>query len=337
MLKKIFLPTRQNNFQPLILRPLALSILCLILLLLPTAYNLTSAQKFQVLGYATDISVDTLYNLTNQQRTAAGLAPLSLNSKLIAASQAKAADMFAKNYWAHVSPDGLQPWNFISNAGYSYSYAGENLAKDFSTSSGVMAGWMGSAGHRANILNTNYLDVGFAVVNGTLLGSPTTLVVAEYARPAAVAAAPAPKPAPKPAVAATPAPASTTPVASDQPTPTAQSATPAPTPATTDQSKPSADKPPATAATTPTSTIKSQNLPESHTVLSYKSLNWAQRTSIFLIAAFLLMNVLRHTLVWRTQKRGWRHIWLRAHPAAQMGILAVALLAVGFSAFGVIQ
>jgi hypothetical protein len=327
MLKEIFLPSKKNNFQPLLLRPIALTFLIAILLLIPTTYNATAAHKFQVLGYATDISADTLYTLTNQERASAGLAPLSLNAQLTSAAQAKAADMFAKDYWAHVSPDGTQPWTFITNAGYSYSYAGENLAKDFSTSSGVMAGWMASPGHAANILNTNYMDVGFAVMNGTLLGSETTLVVAEYARPAVVAAAPAAKP-------PSPAPKPTTQTATPsvtEPAPAAQ----APAPSTTTPPKSTKASKPVAAAVTPES--KNVQLPASHVVLSYKSLNWGQRTSIFLISGFLLLNVLRHTLVWRTQKRGWRHIWLRAHPAAQMGILALTLFATGFTAFGVIQ
>jgi hypothetical protein len=336
MLKKIFLPTKSNNYQPLLLRPLALSILIAVLLLIPAAYNATAAHKFQVLGYATDISAGNLYSLTNQERAAAGLGALALNAQLTSAAQAKAADMFAKNYWAHVSPDGTQPWTFISNAGYSYSYAGENLAKDFSTSSGVMAGWMASPGHRANILNTNYLDVGFAVMNGTLLGSPTTLVVAEYGRPAVAAPAPAPKPVPKPASSAS-TPSAATPVTSEQPTPSAAAEIPAqntPT-ANTSVPKPTAPKRVAVAATTPQST--SEKLPDSHKVLSYQSLNWGQRTSIFIISGLLLFNVLRHTLIWRAQKRGWRHIWFRSHPAAQLGILALALFATGFTAAGVIQ
>jgi hypothetical protein len=331
MLKQIFIPSKSNHYRPRVVEPLALGVLVFILMALPFTYNLTSAHKFQVLGYATDISVDNLASLTNQQRAAAGLPGLSLNSKLMQAAQAKAADMFAKNYWAHVSPDGLQPWTFITNAGYAYSYAGENLAKDFLTSSGVMAGWMGSAGHRANILNVNYTDVGFAVMNGNLLGSDTTLVVAEYARPATVAAAPAPAPKPTPKAVATPAPApvaASTTTEQASPTPVASTA---PVTTTTTSAKPTAE------ANKPTPKPTTTNLPASRKVVNYQELNWGQRISVFLLSGLFLLNVLRHTLVWRRQKRGWRHIWLRAHPAAQMGILALALLATGFSASGVIQ
>ena len=86
-----------------------------------------------VLGYATDIRVDQLLKDTNDRRNEAGLSPLTLNSKLSDAAAAKAADMFANNYWAHNSPLGKTPWDFILASGYTYTMAGENLAKNFQT------------------------------------------------------------------------------------------------------------------------------------------------------------------------------------------------------------
>jgi hypothetical protein len=98
--------------------------------------------------------------------------------------------MMLKNYWAHISPDGTTPWHFINDSGYAYSAAGENLAKDFNISSGVIAGWMGSPLNRDNVLNPTYQDVGYAVIDGSLVGSETTLVVAMYGSPAQLAATP---------------------------------------------------------------------------------------------------------------------------------------------------
>lgn len=131
-------------------------------------------------AYASNIAVGDLNSLSNQERTNAGLAPLNLNSQLSAAAYAKANHMIANNYWAHIAPDGTAAWSFITAAGYQYTSAGENLAKDFSTSSGVVSGWMASPTHRANLLSSTYNDVGYAVVNGVLLGTQTTLVVAIY-------------------------------------------------------------------------------------------------------------------------------------------------------------
>lgn len=106
-----------------------------------------------------------------------GLKPLNLNENLSLAALEKAEDMFSHGYWAHNAPDGTTPWKFIYEADYNYLYAGENLARDFNDSSSVVSAWMKSKTHRDNILNANYQDIGFAVVNGKLNGKETTLVV----------------------------------------------------------------------------------------------------------------------------------------------------------------
>lgn len=156
------------------------------------------------------MSSGEVHSLSNGQRQAVGVGILEWNDKLASAAHAKANDMFAKGYWSHTSPDGLTGWDFISSSGYSYQLAGENLAKDFSNSSGVVNGWMNSPGHRANLLNGNYTQEGVAVVSGNLSGQQTTIVVALYALPTYVAPAPAPAPRPvvpaaRPAVKAAPA------------------------------------------------------------------------------------------------------------------------------------
>src|SRR5207253_1856778 len=110
---------------------------------------------------ATNISTDALLTFTNQKRQDDGIAPLHISSELSSAASAKAADMFAKDYWAHNSPDGTTPWFFFQKVGYNYVYAGENLAKDFDNSEGVINGWMGSPSHRENMLNGKYDEVGF--------------------------------------------------------------------------------------------------------------------------------------------------------------------------------
>jgi hypothetical protein len=155
-----------------------------------------------VLAYATSMSVSDLLSSTNDQRIANGLAGLSLNGQLDNAAQAKANDMAARNYWSHNTPEGNPPWVFINNAGYQYKAAGENLAYGFTTSSDTVAGWMNSAGHRANILNGTYSEVGFGFANSSDYqnSGPETIVVAMYGAPKVTAPAPAP-------VTSTPAPA----------------------------------------------------------------------------------------------------------------------------------
>jgi len=164
----------------------------------------------------------TLLDATNLQRRSNGVSDLHLNGQLTAAAEAKAEDMATKDYWAHVSPSGEQPWDFISQSGYSYQGAGENLAYGFTSLDGVITGWMNSPSHRANMLNANFYDVGFAVlaVDNFQNSGPETLVVAEYGMPAMLPAA-AVTPAPAAAAAVTPAPVSpATAVASPKPAPT---------------------------------------------------------------------------------------------------------------------
>jgi hypothetical protein len=136
-----------------------------------------------VLGYASDINVTDLLKYTNEQRKANNLSELRLNEKLTNAAQKKATHMFEKNYWAHISPDGIEPWDFILGENYDYVYAGENLAKNFSHSKDVVVAWLNSPSHRDNLLSPNYDEVGFSVENGVLNGYETTLVVQFFGRP----------------------------------------------------------------------------------------------------------------------------------------------------------
>ena len=129
------------------------------------------------MGSYSDISFQDLLILTNQRRAENKTTPLKLDSLLANAANLKAADMFSKNYWAHNSPDGITPWYFIRKAGYDYVYAGENLARGFSSSRDVIAAWMASREHRENMLSANFEDVGFTVEEGRLNGEDTVLVV----------------------------------------------------------------------------------------------------------------------------------------------------------------
>lgn len=126
------------------------------------------------------ISTGTLVNLVNASRAQEGLGDLSINSQLVSAANAKASDMFANQYFAHTSPQGKTPWDFILAAGYNYVYAGENLAIGYTDSSELQNAWMNSPSHRENILNPNYRDIGIAAVNGEYEGSQTTIVVEEF-------------------------------------------------------------------------------------------------------------------------------------------------------------
>jgi uncharacterized protein YkwD len=144
-----------------------------------------------VMGYATNVSSSMLLAETNDARATMNEKPLTINAELNDAAQAKANDMVKRNYWSHVTPDGEQPWGFMEAAGYQYQAAGENLAYGFGTSDQVISAWMNSAEHRANILNTNYTDVGFATANAPNYQGhgAETIVVAMYGQPVGTPAA----------------------------------------------------------------------------------------------------------------------------------------------------
>lgn len=129
-----------------------------------------------VLGAIT-FSPAEIISLTNLEREKAGQGTLLENEKLSAAAAAKAQDMFAGDYWAHYSPTGKSPWNFITSAGYKYVYAGENLARDFTDAKSVVSAWMRSSSHKANLLDGNFREIGVAVADGKIGGREGILVV----------------------------------------------------------------------------------------------------------------------------------------------------------------
>ena len=184
-----FHPRRSNNHRPKVLHTqviagLTVAIFALAFISQPLKYGVNSVGR--VLGYASDITADQVISQINQQRATSGESPLRVNSELNQAAFAKAQNMFSLQYWAHVAPDGTQPWFFFKQANYQYSIAGENLARDFSTTPDMVQAWMNSPTHKENIMNGRYQETGVAVVNGTLLGTETTLVVQLFGTPQTV-------------------------------------------------------------------------------------------------------------------------------------------------------
>ena len=186
--KRILVPHKGNGFRPHLIRVHGLVAVLVIALLAQTVYSFTTTGNFQVLGRSSNIQTFDLLTDTNNQRAAENLGELQLNDRLSQAAFLKAQDMLANNYWAHTSPSGVAPWKWFGDAGYNYSVAGENLAKNYPTSDATVAAWMNSPSHRENIMNEKYVDIGFAIVDGTLDGRATTLVVAFYGAPVTFAA-----------------------------------------------------------------------------------------------------------------------------------------------------
>lgn len=187
----LFHPRRSNNHRPRVLHPEALVYFCLMVIGIGGLFNSTAwwpSQYQGILGFASTITASQVVEQTNQQRANLGLSPLTVNPLLNQAALAKGQHMMTNQYWAHVSPTGVKPWDFIRNAGYSYSVAGENLARDFANTPDMMAAWMASPTHKANIVSNKYSEIGIAVIDGNLEGQETTLVVQMFGKPSGAVA-----------------------------------------------------------------------------------------------------------------------------------------------------
>ncbi len=184
--KLLLVPHRHNQYQPHLVRGAGIAVVVLLVFAVQAFYNFSNSGS--VLGDASSVTAEALLAQTNEVRARDGAPALKINAALSRAATLKANDMFANQYWAHTSPSGVTPWQWFKKVGYTYNYAGENLAKNFTTTEGVMMAWMNSSEHRQNILDKDYSDVGFAVVPGVIDNTQTKLVVALYAAPTTQAA-----------------------------------------------------------------------------------------------------------------------------------------------------
>lgn len=135
-----------------------------------------------VLGASVAASV--LVDLTNDARLAYNETPLIKSAKLEQAAALKGEDMAKLGYFSHESPAGVTPWHWFKEVGYTFLYAGENLAINFTESKDVEEAWLASPKHRANILNVQFTEIGIATVEGMYNNSPTTYVVQMFGTPA---------------------------------------------------------------------------------------------------------------------------------------------------------
>jgi len=137
-------------------------------------------------AFASEITPENIVSAVNKEREVRNIQPLKVNSKLQNAAGNKSTDMIVRNYFEHYAYS-LTPWQFIANQNYDYSVAGENLAMGFSSSEGVVNAWMNSPAHRANLLNSEFEEVGVGVVKGeyTENGNPTytTMTTEMLAKP----------------------------------------------------------------------------------------------------------------------------------------------------------
>jgi hypothetical protein len=142
---------------------------------------------------ADGIATADVVKLLNQARADNGLKILLENIKLDQAAQFKADDMLKNDYFAHTSPSGVSPWYWFGKADYDYKFAGENLAVNFDNAESQQQAWMKSPTHRKNILNSNYQEVGVAVVKSKTKNESSILTVELFGTPLRVAASATPE------------------------------------------------------------------------------------------------------------------------------------------------
>jgi len=141
------------------------------------------AAAFALPAFAVDITVNSVLASMNMYREGNGLPPLREDPRLDLAAADRMRDMEDLGYWSHESPDGRSPFQWLQPRGYTFRYAGENLAAGFETTELLVISWMESEGHRANILSPEYDDCGIAVIEGSTKGRATgKSVVVMFAR-----------------------------------------------------------------------------------------------------------------------------------------------------------
>lgn len=182
-IKNFFLVDMETGSLPTLLSSFTLTLLgVLAAALILSPATIRSHELAQLIGGPTFEKADVI-RLVNASRSEAGLPSLKENDVLDFAAETKAEDMTGKDYFAHNSPDGKTPWDFIRGAGYKYAAAGENLALDYTTAESAHAALMASPTHRANILNKLYTEIGVSVVPGNYEGRPAIFLVQYFGKP----------------------------------------------------------------------------------------------------------------------------------------------------------
>lgn len=190
-LKDYLVPHAGNHYRPLLLCAGSVATILAVLVLIQGAYLLQTQVVYTKTNFLASVLPGVLAALTNEDRVREGTMPLIEDADLARAAQLKAEDMAARGYFSHVDPDGHAPWYWLQQVGYTYTYAGENLAVNFVDSTAVEEAWMQSPTHRANIVKQQYTHIGVGVARGTYNGEPSTFVVQFFATPLGETVSPA--------------------------------------------------------------------------------------------------------------------------------------------------
>lgn len=181
--KKWFIPSEENSYLPHFVRAVPVALFATFVGALFVFSSALQTLLVDEDSFLAAVVSSVLVDLTNADRNNEGIHGLSVNPVLVEAAQAKANHMASNGYFSHNSPDGKTPWYWFGQAGYEFAYAGENLAVFFGDSEDVARAWMNSPSHRANILNSNFTEIGIATAEGYYQGSKTVFVVQMFGTP----------------------------------------------------------------------------------------------------------------------------------------------------------
>ncbi len=206
-----FFPHVRNNYRPHFFGATSLAVFVIGIFVLEGAYLAQIKLVFPNTNFLASVLPGTLVALTNEDRATNDAPAVTESAMLDQAATLAAEDMASRGYFAHVSPSGVTPWDWLNQVGYKYSYAGENLAVNFNDSSAVEQAWMASPTHHANIVKAQYTQIGVGTANGMYQGQDTTFVVTFFATPVPTVS-PVARAAPKPVIAVSSTPPASVPV-----------------------------------------------------------------------------------------------------------------------------
>ncbi len=131
-----------------------------------------------------ELSVRGVIYRTNYERKSSDLPVLTESKQLDASAQVKAEDILKRQYFEHTAPDGVTAKDLITKSGYTFVRIGENLALgDFPNDAELLTAWMNSPGHRANILDSRYQEIGIGLAYGMYQGRTAVVAVQHFGRP----------------------------------------------------------------------------------------------------------------------------------------------------------
>lgn len=136
------------------------------------------------IAYPSSINEENIIKLTNNERTKVGLNIVTANQLLAKAAYEKGQAIIEHQSFKH-DLDNKRFSAWIKDAGYDYAYVGENLAIDFVTSEGVIRAWLKSPSHKKNLLNSNFKEIGVAIIENKFQGANTILIVQIFGEPLA--------------------------------------------------------------------------------------------------------------------------------------------------------